>query len=96
MLRIDVNDVNSPNGQYGIPKDNPFVDQNAVKEIYAYGLRNPFTYSFDRLTGDLYVGDAGQNNIEEVDLIVKGGNYGWNVKEGSFWFDSVSRTSARW
>ena len=81
---------NSANGKYGIPKDNPFVGQNAVQEIYAYGLRNPFTYSFDSLTGDLYVGDAGQNNIEEVDLIVKGGNYGWNVKEGTFWFDSVS------
>jgi hypothetical protein len=53
-------------------------------------LRNPFTYSFDSLTGDLYLGDAGQNNIEEVDLIVKGGNYGWNVKEGTFWFDSTN------
>jgi uncharacterized protein (TIGR03118 family) len=90
LLRIDVNGTNSANGKYGIPKDNPFVGQNAVQEIYAYGLRNPFTYSFDRLTGDLYVGDAGQNNIEEVDLIVKGGNYGWNVKEGTFWFDSTS------
>ncbi|MCX5645211.1 MAG: TIGR03118 family protein [Phycisphaerae bacterium] len=90
LLRIDVNGANSANGKYGIPKDNPFVGQNAVQEIYAYGLRNPFTYSFDSLTGDLYVGDAGQNNIEEVDLIAKGGNYGWNVKEGTFWFDSVS------
>ena len=90
LLRIDVDGTNSANGKYGIPKDNPFVGQNAVQEIYAYGLRNPFTYSFDSLTGDLYVGDAGQNNIEEVDLIVKGGNYGWNVKEGTFWFDSVS------
>jgi uncharacterized protein (TIGR03118 family) len=90
LLRIDVNGTNSVNGKYGIPKDNPFVGQNAVQEIYAYGLRNPFTYSFDSLTGDLYVGDAGQNNIEEVDLIAKGGNYGWNVKEGTFWFDSVS------
>jgi uncharacterized protein (TIGR03118 family) len=90
LLRIDVDGKNSANGKYGIPKDNPFVGQNAVQEIYAYGLRNPFTYSFDSLTGDLYLGDAGQNNIEEVDLIVKGGNYGWNVKEGSFWFDSVT------
>jgi uncharacterized protein (TIGR03118 family) len=90
LVRIDVDGRNSANGKYGIPTDNPFVGQNAVQEIYAYGLRNPFTYSFDRLTGDLYVGDAGQNNIEEVDLIVKGGNYGWNVKEGTFWFDSVS------
>lgn len=90
LLRIDVDGRNSANGKYGIPKDNPFVGQNAVQEIYAYGLRNPFTYSFDSLTGDLYLGDAGQNNIEEVDLIAKGGNYGWNVKEGTFWFDSVS------
>jgi len=90
ILRIDVNGNNSANGKYGIPKDNPFVGQNAVHEIYAYGLRNPFTYSFDQLTGDLYVGDAGQNTVEEVDLIVKGGNYGWNVKEGSFWFDPNS------
>ena len=90
VLRIDVNGNNSANGKYGIPIDNPFVGQNAVQEIYAYGLRNPFTYTFDSLTGDLYVGDAGQNNIEEVDLIIKGGNYGWNVKEGTFWFDSVT------
>jgi uncharacterized protein (TIGR03118 family) len=90
LLRIDVDSKNSANGKYGIPKDNPFVGQAAVQEVYAYGLRNPFTYSFDSLTGDLYLGDAGQNNIEEVDLIVKGGNYGWNVKEGTFWFDSVS------
>jgi uncharacterized protein (TIGR03118 family) len=90
LLRIDVDGKNSANGKYGIPKDNPFVGQNAVQEVYAYGLRNPFTYSFDSLTGDLYLGDAGQNNIEEVDLIAKGGNYGWNVKKGSFWFDSVT------
>jgi uncharacterized protein (TIGR03118 family) len=90
LLRIDVDGRNSANGKYGIPKDNPFVGQNAVQEIYTYGLRNPFTYSFDSLTGDLYLGDAGQNNIEEVDLITKGGNYGWNVKEGTFWFDSVT------
>jgi glucose/arabinose dehydrogenase len=76
VIRIDVNGSNSANGQYGIPKDNPFVGMDAVQEIYAYGLRNPYTYSFDSLTGDLYLGDAGQNNIEEVDLIVNGGNYG--------------------
>jgi glucose/arabinose dehydrogenase len=90
ILRLDVDGTNSANGRYGIPNDNPFVGHNALPEIYAYGLRNPFTFSFDSLAGDLYVGDAGQNNIEEVDLIAKGGNYGWNVKEGTFWFDSVS------
>ena len=50
-------------------------------------MRNPYSYSFDRLTGQLYLGDVGQNNVEEVDIIVKGGNYGWHVKEGSFYFD---------
>ncbi|OHB76265.1 MAG: TIGR03118 family protein [Planctomycetes bacterium RBG_16_55_9] len=90
VVRIDVDGNNSANGRYGIPQDNPFVGQDAVEEIYAYGLRNPYTYSFDSLTGELYLGDAGQNNIEEVDIIVKGGNYGWNLKEGSFWFDSVT------
>jgi glucose/arabinose dehydrogenase len=90
VIRIDVDGNNSANGQYGIPADNPFVGQDAIPEIYAYGLRNPYTYSFDSLTGDLYLGDAGQNNIEEVDLIVAGGNYGWNIKEGTFWFDSVT------
>jgi len=90
LLRIDVDGNNSANGQYGIPQDNPFLGMDAVEEIYAYGMRNPYTYSFDSLTGDLYLGDAGQNNIEEVDLIIDGGNYGWNIKEGSFWFDSVT------
>ncbi|MBN2593636.1 MAG: CHRD domain-containing protein [Sedimentisphaerales bacterium] len=90
VIRIDVNGSNSANGQYGIPKDNPFEGTDSVQEIYAYGLRNPYTYSFDSLTGDLYLGDAGQNNIEEVDIIVNGGNYGWNLREGSFWFDSVT------
>jgi glucose/arabinose dehydrogenase len=87
ILRIDVNGSNSTNGQYGIPADNPFVGVPGVDEIYAYGLRNPFSMSFDSLTQLLYVADAGQNNIEEVDLIVKGGNYGWPLKEGSFFFD---------
>ncbi|MBN1505860.1 MAG: PQQ-dependent sugar dehydrogenase [Sedimentisphaerales bacterium] len=95
LLRIDVDGNDSINGQYGIPPENPFVGQEAVEEIYAYGLRNPFTFGFDCNTGDLYVGDAGQNNIEEVDLVVKGGNYGWNVKEGSFWFDSTTANLGR-
>ncbi|HAB16534.1 MAG TPA: PQQ-dependent sugar dehydrogenase [Verrucomicrobiota bacterium] len=86
--RIDVDARTSSNGQYGVPSDNPFVDQsNAVKEIYAYGLRNPFSFSFDRLTGDLWLADVGQNDIEEVDQITKGGNFGWPVKEGTFFFD---------
>jgi glucose/arabinose dehydrogenase len=86
--RIDVNGTNSANGQYGIPADNPFVSQAAVvKEIYAFGFRNPFRFSFDMATGDLLVGDVGQNDIEEVDRVVKGGNHGWNRKEGTLFFN---------
>jgi glucose/arabinose dehydrogenase len=88
ILRIDVDGRNSANGQYGIPADNPFVARNgAVKEIFAFGFRNPFRMSFDRKRGDLYVGDVGQNDIEEVDRVVAGGNYGWNLKEGTLFFD---------
>lgn len=88
ILRIDANGRNSANGQYGIPADNPFVGMSGVvKEIYAYGFRNPFRFSFDMGTGELYVGDVGQNDIEEVDLVISGGNFGWNCKEGTFFFD---------
>jgi glucose/arabinose dehydrogenase len=88
ILRIDPNGSNSANGAYGIPDDNPFVGQlGFVDEIFAFGFRNPFRFSFDRERGDLYVGDVGQDDIEEVDVVVAGGNYGWNLKEGSFCFD---------
>jgi len=88
ILRIDPTGANSANGQYGIPDDNPFVGQAGfVGEIFAYGFRNPFRFSFDMESGDLYVGDVGQDDIEEVDVVVAGGNYGWNIKEGSFCFD---------
>jgi len=70
-----------------VPSDNPFVrTPGAVPEIYALGHRNPYRFSFDRKTGDLYVGDVGQNDIEEVDLVTKGGNAGWNCKEGTLFF----------
>jgi glucose/arabinose dehydrogenase len=91
VLRIDVDvDASNPastNGQYEIPSDNPFVGSAGLDEIYAYGFRNPFRFSFDTATGDLYVADVGQNDIEELNLVTAGENYGWRIKEGSFYFD---------
>jgi glucose/arabinose dehydrogenase len=78
ILRLDV----SGEG-YRVPPDNPFVDTHGARpEIYAYGLRNPWRFSFDRETGDLWAADVGQDAWEEVDRIVSGGNYGWNITEG--------------
>lgn len=90
LLRIDPKGNNAANGQYGIPVDNPFVaqDDNSLDEIYAYGFRNPFRFSFDRSNGELFLADVGQNDIEEVDIVVSGGNYGWNKREGSFIFNT--------
>ena len=86
ILRIDVN--GSP---YNIPADNPFAGTAARPEIYAYGFRNPFRFSFDMGgTHQLLVGDEGQSLYEEIDLVTKGGNYGWNVKEGTHCFDTDS------
>lgn len=87
ILRINVDGSNSANGRYGIPADNPFVGRAGLDEIWAYGLRNPYAFSFDRTTGELYVGDAGQNKVEEIDVVSKGANMGWRLKEGSFFFD---------
>lgn len=87
ILRIDPDGDDSANGQYGIPPDNPFAGESGfVDEIFAYGLRNPFRFSFDERTGEMYIADVGQNDIEEIDLGVAGGNYGWRLKEGSFCF----------
>jgi glucose/arabinose dehydrogenase len=86
VLRIDV-DRGQP---YGIPRDNPFVGKEGLDEIYAYGFRNPYRMSFD--TGgrhDLIVGDAGQSGFEEVDVVRRGGNFGWNVKEGTHCFNAA-------
>lgn len=107
LLRIDPLGTNGPNGQYGIPADNPFVGQqqdftnDALDgpmrgEIYAYGLRNPWRFSFDNREGGtnrLFCGDVGQGKVEEINLITKGGNYGWRYREGSFVFDGQMATN---
>ncbi|MDR5697975.1 MAG: PQQ-dependent sugar dehydrogenase [Armatimonadota bacterium] len=82
MLRIDV-EGGEP---YGIPPDNPFVGRG-MPEIWAYGLRNPWRFSFDRADGRLLLADVGQGRREEVNLIGRGKNYGWNVIEGSLCFE---------
>jgi glucose/arabinose dehydrogenase len=94
MLRIDVDRGTA----YAVPSDNPFASRSgALPEIWAYGLRNPFRFSFDRATGDLYIGDVGQNRFEEVDVGVasrRGGeNYGWNIMEGNSCYAPASGCS---
>ena len=98
MLRIDVDSA----APYAIPADNPFagnamcsnhtVEFNAdnCPEIYAWGLRNPWRWNFDRDTGDLWLGDVGQNAIEEIDIIESGANYGWNTMEGDQCYNAAS------
>ncbi len=83
----------STNGQYRIPTSNPFQAPGEVPEIYARGLRNPYRFSFDRANGDLIVADVGQNNVEEIDRITLGGNYGWPIKEGDFLFNRTNGPS---
>jgi uncharacterized repeat protein (TIGR03806 family) len=83
ILRIDVDGNDGSTGEYGIPDDNPFVgDDSFLPEVWALGLRNPWRWSFDRASGDLWLGDVGQNASEEIDFIERGGNYGWDVFEG--------------
>jgi len=101
MLRIDPLNPSLPsvspdpissNGQYRIPLTNPFRAAGQVPEIYAYGLRNPYRFAFDRANGELILADVGQNNIEEINRITLGGNYGWAVKEGDFIFNRTDGT----
>lgn len=107
ILRIDPLGTNGPGGQYGIPPSNPFIgltqdftdntlDGPMRGEIYAYGLRNPWRFSFDKRPGGtnrLFCGDVGQGKIEEINLITNGGNYGWRYREGTFVFDAVMSTN---
>ncbi len=96
LLRIDVNGGDATGGTpYAVPADNPFVNTaGALPEIWAYGLRNPWRFSFDRDTGDLYIGDVGQNAFEEVNFqsadSAGGENYGWNVMEGFHCYNADS------
>lgn len=94
ILRIDVHGNNSANGAYGIPASNPFAAGGGLGEIYAYGFRNPYKFSFDTSAGlrRLIVADVGQNNVEEVDVVTAGANYGWNRQEGMFAFDPATGT----
>lgn len=84
LLRIDPSSEVTP---YAIPEDNPFVDGGGAPEVWAIGLRNPWRFSFDRVTGDLYIGDVGQGDIEEVNWLPAnspgGANFGWNIMEGT-------------
>ncbi len=97
MLRLDV--LSDPSKPYSIPADNPWVDEQwngkpVRPEIWALGLRNPWRYSFDRSTGDLWIGDVGQNTFEEVNLVPAGSqgglNFGWPIMEGLHCFQSAN------
>ncbi len=88
ILRINVDQTNGDKN-YSIPEDNPYYMNKAGyrEEIYAYGLRNPWRFSFDKVTGKLWAADVGQNTVEEIDIIEKGHNYGWSTMEGSLCFN---------
>ena len=87
IIRIDVS-APDEGASYSIPPDNPFIDRaDARGEIWAYGIRNPWRFSFDRVSGELWMADVGQNRLEEVNIVRRGLNYGWNTLEGSECFE---------
>lgn len=94
VIRIDPLGSNSRNGKYGIPKDNPFVNEpDKLDEIWSYGFRNPHRISWDESgSGKIFVTNIGQHSLEEVNLLKKGANYGWPYREGTFVFDTEANT----
>lgn len=91
ILRIDVDHTSNKN-LYSIPTDNPFFGntQGYGEEIFAWGFRNPWRFSFDPKTGLLFAGDVGQDRMEEIDIVRKGHNYGWNIMEGTLCYSPLS------
>ena len=99
ILRIDIdvdgsnpveNNPDAPNGRYEIPSDNPRVGRSGLDELYAWGIRNTWKFSFDEATGRLWGGDVGQGVLEEINLLQRGGNYGWNRFEGTGTYSNTS------
>ncbi|MFI5309140.1 MAG: PQQ-dependent sugar dehydrogenase [Polyangiales bacterium] len=89
ILRIDVDHDDKARGlHYAVPKDNPFARGGGAPEVYAYGLRNPWRFTVDPEDGRIFVGDVGQDSREEIDLLRKGGNYGWPIREGKTCFEA--------
>jgi glucose/arabinose dehydrogenase len=93
ILRIDVN-TTAAGKQYGIPASNPFASGGGAPEVYAYGFRNPWRFSFDPANARLFVGDVGQDAFEEVDIVEAGKNYGWNIMEGTHCYNATNCSSA--
>ena len=89
IMRIDVNSAGAST-PYAVPADNPFAAGGGLPEIYAIGFRNPWRFSFDRSSGRLFVADVGQDKFEEIDIVTKGGNYGWSIMEGDHCFNPPS------